>query len=178
MVIRWRGLERRSDERFVFRHLPAGYRAEGIHIDSEYALTYRVEIDRSWQFRSLDLAMFGEDRGLALRRDADGTWTDGPGNALPFLNEAREIDLSFSPFTNTLPIRRLNPLVGEAFDIVMAYVDLPSLAVTADPQRYTRLHDHAFRFESLDSGFRRDIEIDSEGFVVEYPGLFTREEIR
>ena len=47
--------------------------------------------------------------------------------------------------------------------------------MSADPQRYTRLAERTYRFESLGGGFVRDIEVDEHGLVVTYPGLFRRE---
>jgi hypothetical protein len=49
------------------------------------------------------------------------------------------------------------------------------LSVTTDPQRYTRLETgKRYRYESLDSDFVREIDIDDDGLVVTYPGLFRR----
>jgi len=84
------------------------------------------------------------------------------------------IDLSASPFTNTLPVRRCNLAIGESIDIIAAYVAFPELTLTPDPQRYTRLDALIYRYESLDSDFTRDIEVDGNGLVVNYPGLFRR----
>jgi hypothetical protein len=49
----------------------------------------------------------GEQRKLELISDGRGKWTDASGNPLPALDGAIDMDLSVSPFTNTLPIRRL-----------------------------------------------------------------------
>jgi hypothetical protein len=52
---------------------------------------------------------------------------------------------------------------------------LPGLAVATDRQRYTCLEpNRRYRYESLDSDFTRDIEVDEDGLVVTYPGLFRR----
>jgi hypothetical protein len=85
---------------------------------------------------------------------------------------AVDIDLAFSPFTNTLPIRRLNLPVGSSAEIVTAYVEALSLRVTPDPQRYTRLATDEYLYESLDTDFSRRITVDADGFVLDYPGLF------
>jgi hypothetical protein len=53
------------------------------------------------------------------------------------LNGAIDIDLSISPFTNTLPIRRMDLAPGNSADIVAAYIRVPELTATRDPQRYT-----------------------------------------
>jgi hypothetical protein len=47
--------------------------------------------------------------------------------------------------------------------------------MTTDPQRYTCLEPlKRYRYESIDSDFTRDIEVDRSGLVVTYPGLFRR----
>ncbi|MGP3954355.1 putative glycolipid-binding domain-containing protein [Nonomuraea sp. 3N208] len=40
------------------------------------------------------------------------------------------------PFTDTLPIRRLNLAIGDAAEVVTAYVGASSLQVSSDPQRH------------------------------------------
>ena len=87
---------------------------------------------------------------------------------------ALDVDIAATPFTNTLPIWRLGLGIGESADIVTAYIDVPALTVQSDPQRYTRLDERSYRYESRDSGFARDITVDDAGFVVDYPGLFRR----
>ena len=51
----------------------------------------------------------------------------------------------------------------------------PALTLTTDPQRYTCLEPlKRYRYESIDSDFMREIEVDRRGIVVTYPGLFRR----
>jgi hypothetical protein len=57
---------------------------------------------------------------------------------------------------------------------VTAYVSVPDLTVTTDPQRYTRLSDREYLYESRDSDFRRTVTVDQDGLVLDYPGLFER----
>src|SRR5690606_26932777 len=113
-------------------------------------------------------------RAPALRRGPAGSWSLA-GEPHPDLADAVDVDLSFSPFTNTLPIRRLALDVGDSAEIVTAYVEAETLAVTPDPQRYTRLTEDRYVYESLDSDFRRTITVDTHGLVVDYPGLYRRE---
>jgi hypothetical protein len=80
-----------------------------------------------------------------------------------------------TPFTNTLPIRRLGLKPGESAEILAVYVRVPDLAVTTDRQRYTRLGERCYRYDSVDTDFTREVEVDERGLVVNYPGLFRRE---
>ena len=94
---------------------------------------------------------------------------------MPQLGAAIDIDLSITPFTNTLPIRRLHLQSGQSEEIVCVYVQFPGLDITTDRQRYTCLEPRRlYRYESLDSDFSRDITVDDEALIVTYPGLFRR----
>ena len=58
---------------------------------------------------------------------------------------------------------------------MVAYIRVPSLAITPARQRYTAITPNAlYRFESLESGFSADLPVDGQGLVTDYPGLFRR----
>jgi hypothetical protein len=119
--------------------------------------------------------VIGADTVIDLVSDGTGRWRNAGGPALPDLDGAIDVDLSVTPFTNTLPIRRLDLAEGQRADIRAVYVHFPDLGLTIDRQRYTCLkRGSQYRYESLDSDFVRDIEIDADGLIVTYPGLFRR----
>jgi len=99
-----------------------------------------MECDPSWTLRAAEVSLAGDDRKMVLTSDGQGRWRDGTANALSNLDGAIDIDLSINPFTNTLPIRRLNLAIGQSERILAVYVRLPEFSVTTDPQRYTCLH--------------------------------------
>jgi len=150
--------------------------ADGCHvdglIDGAAETRYAIDTDASWATRTVRVAT--ATTSLVLFADGRGHWTEGDGRVLDRLSGAIDVDITATPFTNTLPIWRLGLAVGESADIVTAYIAVPELTVTADPQRYTRLDERSYRFESRDSDFQRDITVDDAGFVVDYPGLFRR----
>ena len=94
--------------------------------------------------------------------------------ALPDLDGAIDVDLSITPFTNTMPVRRLDLIEGQQADIRVVYLRFPDLNLAIDRQRYTCLKRNQYRFESLDSEFTCDIDTDADGLIVTYPGLFRR----
>ena len=180
VVARWRDWSGQGLE-----HLVLEMRADHIRVESTiiatteagnpFGLRYRIVCDPSWRTRELEVSLIGGARQIALRGDGAGRWIEGSASPLPALNGAIDVDLSATPFTNTLPIRRLRLRSGESMDIVVVYVEVPSLALTTAPQRYTCIEPRRrYRFQSLDSGFVRDIDIDEHGLVTEYPGLFKR----
>lgn len=111
---------------------------------------------------------------LDLTRRDDGSWQRAGHGELPALVGCHEVDIILTPFTNTLPIRRLGLDVGEAAEIRALYVMLPQLELTAQRQRYTRLAPDRYRYEGLDTGYVNEIGVDPDGLVLDYPGLWER----
>lgn len=165
-------------EQFRFRATPGGYEARGeVRATLEGApldASYLVETDAAWITRRVcvDVKNGGS---LEILSDGAGHWRRSDGDAQPELDSCLDPDISMTPFTNTVAIRRLGSKVGEATEIKVAYILVPELSLRAAPQRYTRVADRLWRFEGLDSDFTADIAVDENGFVVEYPGLFRRE---
>ena len=154
-------------------------RADGLIIGvadaGPFRLRYGVRCDATWTVREarlarLDLAV----APLILIADGRGHWATPEGAALPALDGCIDIDISGSPFTNTLPVRRLDLPLGGSADLTMAYIRVPELTVVPDPQRYTRLAPDRFRYESRDSDFVAELPLDADNLVLDYPGLFRR----
>jgi hypothetical protein len=139
-----------------------------------YDVFYRIECDAAWRTRYVSVAEASTSRSLELWSTGDGHWQGEDGRMLVDLIDAVDVDISATPFSNTLPIRRVGLALGQSLEIVAAYIEVPSLRVSADRQRYTRIAPSMYRYESHDGTFVREVEVDDEGFVTQYPGLFTR----
>jgi uncharacterized protein len=180
IIARWQDWSGKGIEHLVLREGPDGIVAESAVVgttgDEVFVARYRIICDRSWRVRRVGIAIIGDDRATELASDGAGGWTDGGSVAsMPQLGAAIDIDLSITPFTNTLPIRRLHLQSGQSEEIVCVYVQFPGLDITTDRQRYTCLEpSRLYRYESLDSDFSRDITVDDEALIVTYPGLFRR----
>jgi uncharacterized protein len=142
-----------------------------------YWLSYELRTDSDAATVLLDVSVTTAEssRHLELRRDDNG-WTSN-GREVPELAEARDCDLECSPVTNTMPIIRHElhrRRVKHSF--VMAFVQIPTLAVHAVKQEYTHLGvagDNArVRYSSGD--FAADLLIDPDGFVIDYPTMAHR----
>jgi len=142
-----------------------------------FRLAYQLTWDERWRLRAARLAVTTEHgvRPLHLDADGEGHWRDGAGRALTDLEGCIDIDIWPTPFTNTFPIRRQPMAVGATREFLMAYVVAPELTVVAMRQRYTRLADQRYLYESLDgSGFSAEISVDEEGLVLDYQDTFRR----
>ena len=115
----------------------------------------------------------GGKAAIRLEADGEGRWRSA-GSDAPQFEGAVDVDLGIGASTNTLPIRRLELPVGGAAEIVAAWVRFPDLSLEPLPQRYTRLAEDRYRYESLDSGFTADLVVDELGLVIDYPGWCER----
>ena len=82
-----------------------------------------------------------------------------------------DVDLSFTPATNTLPIRRLGLAVWEEAEIAVAWLRWPELRVERVLQRYARLARDRYRY-TQDEFESRSCRVDEHGLVLEYEGLW------
>ena len=141
-----------------------------------YRVTYTLRCDAHWRVRELRVVAQEGSTSTSLRLHADGYghWTAAGGEPLPALDGCLDVYLAFSPFTNTLPIRRLTLAPGAAAEIAVVYLTLPDLAPITDGQRYTCLRRDHYRYDSLDSDFSAELPVDAAGLVLDYPGLFRR----
>ncbi|MEM6428341.1 MAG: putative glycolipid-binding domain-containing protein [Deinococcota bacterium] len=119
------------------------------------------------------------------------------GEVQPHLTGCVDIDFHFSPLTNILPIRRLQLSDGQgskgqgakrqgakrqgakrqgakrqSAEVRAAWLKLPMLNLEPLTQRYTRKHPHQYQYESIDSGFVTDIDVNDIGLVTRYPDLW------
>lgn len=140
---------------------------------------YWIRCDAQWRVRELRAsADVGELVAVILQSDGEGHWTDEEGKLRPDLDGCIDVDIMATPFTNTLPIRRLSWTNGTSADLTVAYVKLPTLEVVAARQRYTCVQtvngEGIFRYESRDSGYVNELPVDADGLVIDYPGIWRR----
>jgi hypothetical protein len=149
-----------------------------------YRVGYHIDLDAAGHTRSVRVDASGrEDHSLVLDADGSGHWRVGDDGAA-LAGEADDageagdviaildVDLGFSPVTNSLPIWRLGPAipVGGERAIRVAWVLFPSLEVVVGRQSYTRLGERTWRYRS--SGFAADLEVGPDGLVETYGGYW------
>jgi uncharacterized protein len=179
LMARWQDWSGAGIQHLVLREGPEQIVADAAVIGTEegepFAARFRIVCDGGWRVRHVEAGAIGDDRRIVLAGDGAGHWRDGTGTPRPDLEGAIDVDLPITPFTNTLPIRRLDLRAGQSADLRVVYIVLPAYTVTTDPQRYICLEPRRrYRYESLDSDFVQEIEVDADGLVVTYPELFKR----
>src|ERR671915_1487012 len=151
----------------------------GLEAGRPFRIGYEVRCDERWRVREVRVATPDSERPvLKLLTDGEGRWKRGGGEPVPELDGCIDVDISATPFTNPLPIRRLGLKPGESEELMVTYVRVPELLVGPEKQRYgcleARTDSGLYRFEALPSGFTTELPVDSDGLVIDYPGLFRR----
>ena len=139
----------------------------GAVADLPLRIEYRIVCHINWQTSIVDVRQqYGrKETLLVLARDDAGAWICN-GQPMPALEGCTDVDLSFSPSTNTLPIRRLALAIGTSETIDAAWVLFPDLEIRASRQTYTRLSDQTYRYASGD--FAAELGVDAAGLVTDY----------
>ena len=135
---------------------------------------YVLRISPSWHVRQFLLFRDLEDPDLWLGTDGHGRWGEMNGAHRPELDGCVDLYLACTPFTSTLPMRRLPLHVGHTADITVASVDVETLDIQPDHHRYTRIDSHRWRFERLSTGEASEFDVDQYGLVLDQRQRFRR----
>ena len=140
-----------------------------------FKVSYILHAGVDWQisFFEVNYQLHNYLHKVQYSIDSNGNWVN-EGIEYPLYCKCMAIDISATPFTNTLAIKRLKLDIGESKTITVLYVDVIEHETRIAEQTYTRLDATTYKFETEDGSFIADIKFDEAGFVVDYPGLFER----
>jgi uncharacterized protein len=174
-TVLWQDVETGALDRCRLEAGPSGLRLSGTVLTAEFGtpldVRYLVEADRDGLTRRVELELDGGATRRVLLADGAGHWAWEGGPELAEVAGSLDVDLTVTPATNTLPIRRLADLEGgRAADLHMAWVQFPGLEVLPSAQRYERLAADRWRFSTGE--FQADLLVDPDGLVLDYGGLF------
>jgi uncharacterized protein len=141
--------------------------------DTPMHMRYHIACDDTWQTRAVEISSRDgtEDRTLRLTVDAEQRWWIDSSERAD-LRGCVDVDLTVTPATNTLPIRRLSLSIGAEAEIAAAWLNFPDLTITRSVQHYTRLTAQRYRYES--GTYRTEIDVDDFGLVTHYPDGWER----
>jgi uncharacterized protein len=114
------------------------------------------------------------ERQLVVARDDENVWliTDHHGDSRAAYEGALDVDVVYSPFFNTLPIRRIGLHEhADSITVPTVYVNLPEMSVAAAMVSYSNIGD-GMKVHSPVS--ETTLTVDAYGFIVDYPGLAER----
>lgn len=136
---------------------------------------YEVACDKAWRTTRAQITLLQESRERSLELAVEsGRWY-AQGREIRKVRGSIDVDLGWSPSTNTLPIQRLGLRVGESSGpLTMAWVRFPELTVEPLAQEYLRLSRRRYRYVSRKGSFRAELEVDRDGLVVTYGDFWRR----
>jgi hypothetical protein len=174
-VAAWRRLDVDGLERCVLWRAADGWRLSGVLVLARPCLDLRYEVrcDAAWRTRAVSVVQRSADGEglLELLVDEQQRWWSA-GSELVAVRGSLDVDLQLTPATNTLALRRLDLAAGAAAEVQAAWVLFPELEVRRHPQRYLRLGEQSYRFES--PGFAAELQVDDLGLVTRYGELWER----
>ncbi len=167
---RWVAWDGDDDEVTDFRWENEGWTISGLV--SRERVQYVLRLSASWQVRQFLLFRDLDEPDLWLATDGTARWGEMNGAHRVELDGCYDIAMNCTPFTNTLPIRRLPLQVGDGAELPMVSVDVETLDAHAVTHRYMRLDTHRWAFAHGDESV--EFDVDQHGLVIDYPGHFRR----
>ena len=173
----WRRLDAEGHDACRLVAVDDGWRLEGVaafdHEGAACAIAYTVECDPKWRTRGARLSgTRGDDRlEIRIERTAGDHWLL---NGVDQIGAAGlvDLDLGFTPATNTIAIRRLDLAVGETRPAPAAYLAFPIARLDRLDQTYARIDENHYRYTAPTYGYDDVLTVSAAGMVTSYPGLW------
>lgn len=177
--ILWTGREYYSLENCLVEILPNGSMISstivGYYEEKIYRVNYRIQTNSNWETIFLEINSQHSDQVQLLKLESDGrgNWMRN-GKKTDQFQGCIDVDIPLTPFTNTLPIRRLKLRQNEVQEIQVIYCDLLNQTIKPVRQKYTCLSETEYHYENVPNDFEATIQVDKSGLVIDYPALFLR----
>lgn len=168
--VRWRGLDPNTIEHCHVIANGRDTRIRGAIIGPDFGLFYRLKLDENGHTRTVRIER-ADGKVLELFSDGAGGWSDDRAEPISALRGCIDVDIWPTPLTNSLPVWRTD-WTDQPLRFAMAWIDATTMEVKRSEQIYTRLNDTHFRYQS--ANFEALLELDVDGIVTDYPGLFVR----
>ena len=158
----------------------AGWQLSGsaiYHEDGVLAqVHYDVRHDQNWRTQSCRVTGWanGDPIDLSIVRDVNLGWMVNE-QKVEGLDDALDVDLGFTPATNTTAIRRLGLSEGEKAQAKAAWLNTDTWSLQPLLQSYERLGEDRFQYVSLASGFSAELVVNAAGLVTDYPGIWVQD---
>ena len=139
-------------------------------------LNYSVHCDRGWKTSYASVEGYVGKKSVSIRVKVSESrdWIVN-GQPQADLKGCLDIDLGFTPATNTLPILRLDLRVGDAMKTTAAWLKFPGFGFSALDQEYSHISDSEYLYQSGNRTYSAVLSVNSAGFVTSYPELWDQE---
>ena len=175
--VHWRRIDLPGQDRAELISTGQGHQLSGAaHFqDTEelVAITYFVTLKPDWTTESAALRVMAGGRRRRVRVAAMPTreWMV-QGQPMPAVSGCIDLDLAFTPATNTISIRRLALEVGQSATVTAAWFDFRTNTLTPLRQIYKRISVGEYAYSCPDIHFESTLRVGTAGLVQDYPPLW------
>ncbi|MHC1754158.1 MAG: putative glycolipid-binding domain-containing protein [Methanosarcina sp.] len=139
-----------------------------------FAMEYDVTLMADWNIKEVSIKSLLDERVIKLVHKGY-QWYDGAGQHLAEFDGVELVDISISPFTNTLPIKRLRFEGEQPQKVDIIYFDENKFSLSRLQQIYSKVDKRTYRYQDIVlPDFVSDIVVDDDGLVVDFPKMFRR----
>ena len=137
---------------------------------------YVIRLSPLWQVRQFLLFRDLSEPDLWLGTDGHGRWGEMNGAHRTDLDGSYDVSLRCTPFTHSLPIRRLPLNVGDAAELSILSIDVESLGVVPVRHVYERAGERTWRVTTHDTTHVTTVEfdVDEHGVPLDVAERFRR----
>jgi hypothetical protein len=174
----WRRLDSEGHDTCRLYQIADGWRLTGCAIfdleGNPCLLNYTVDTDARW--RTISAGVSGAIGFEELRLEIEAVPGRGwllNGVAQNFAGSPLDLDLGFTPATNLLAIRRLDPPLGSDTLAPAAYLAFPDLELRLLEQTYRKTGNTTFAYAAPVYDYKAELTVSPSGFVIDYPGLWS-----
>jgi hypothetical protein len=173
----WRALDREGRDTCRLARVDPGWMLVGharFHDDIGFAaLDYTIRCDADWHTMSADVAGVHGDLEVRVRieKSAEGWLLNDV--LQPGVHAAVDVDLSFTPASNLMPLRRLALTGQPQISLCAAWLRYPHAGLHPLDQTYALGKSAGIvSYRAEQTGFATLLEVDECGFVTLYPDLW------
>jgi hypothetical protein len=174
----WQGIAFQSLEYFRIqendKNIQVASKIIGYYENNMYTVDYRLTIDPDWNIQEFTIeSEINTVTNTLAGKKYQNQWEIN-NTVNPDFEGFNFIDISLTPFTNTLPINSLKLTENEAHEIKVIYIDVLNNLVKPVTQQYTKIDSQTYHYDNLQTDFKADILVDENGLVIHYPKLFDK----
>lgn len=178
--ILWRRLDLPGHDACTLSRLDTGWRLAGAAVwlaaNGPARMNYSVVLDADWATRHVRLGghVAGHVVEAMICRDAHGLWGMN-GKALSGSDRISDVDLGFTPATNTMPLRRAMAADGAEAALTAVWLDESDWQLKPLAQTYRQQGAGLWDYASPAHDFQARLTVNEAGLVTDYPGKWTQE---
>lgn len=176
-TVLWRRIDVEGMDACSFVQRDDGYEVSGtaVYLDGirPAKFDYWVHCNSDWSSCSawVNGWVGSEKKAFSISCDAEGKWLmDGAG--VPGVTGLLDVDLGFTPATNTNAIRRLKLDVGEEQETTAVWLDTEDWCFKPLMQSYRRVSKTEFAYTSPSHDYTAALVTDDFGIIQVYPQLW------